>query len=611
MEKEQEIQLAKIIAGAALLVAAWLLPTSGIVRLLTFLVPYLIVGGGVLLEAGENILHGEVFDEDFLMAIATISAFAIGEYPEAVFVMLFFQVGELFEDMAEDRTRESIEKLMDIRPDYANLEKNGEVRQVEPQTVEAGSVIVVKPGEKIPIDGVIVEGSSSLDTMALTGEALPQDVTAGDEVISGCVNQSGVLRIRTTKSFGESTVSKILELVENSAENKSKSERFITKFAKVYTPMVVICALLLAVIPPLFDKHWADWIRIALIFLVISCPCALVVSVPLAFFGGIGGASTCGILIKGGNILDDLTEVKTVVFDKTGTLTKGSFSVTAIHAEKISEQALLELAARAEQYSTHPVAKAICRACKLTPDAADAENVQELAGHGVSAQIDGRTVLAGNERLLRQNGIEVPACTCVGTVVHLAEDGNYLGYIVVGDEVKADAAEAIRELKKRGVEKTIMLTGDRKENADAVAALLGIDEYHAELLPSDKVTHVERLLQENSGKLLFVGDGVNDAPVLARADIGAAMGALGSDAAVAAADVVLMDDQPGKLAKAVQIAARIRSIARQNIAFAIAVKVAMLILGALGFAAMWQAVFADVGVMVLAVLNSVRAMKVK
>ncbi|MCQ2420786.1 MAG: cadmium-translocating P-type ATPase, partial [Clostridia bacterium] len=428
------------------------------------------------------------------------------------------------------------------------------------------------------------------------------------EVISGCVNQTGVLRIRTTKSFGESTVSKILELVENSAENKSKSERFITKFAKVYTPIVVISAVLLAVLPSFFDGQWAVWIRRALIFLVISCPCALVVSVPLAFFGGIGGASACGILIKGGNILDDLTDVKTVVFDKTGTLTKGSFSVTEVHSDRMSVDELLRLAAGAERYSTHPVAKAICSACAQAPDA---ENVQEQAGHGVSAQIDGRIVLAGNERLLRQSGINVPACNCTGTVIHIAENGIYLGYIVVGDEIKPDAAEAIRELKKRGVQKTVMLTGDRQENADEAAKLLGIDEYHAELLPADKVSHVERLLRVQNGKLLFVGDGVNDAPVLARADIGAAMGALGSDAAVAAADVVLMDDQPGKLAKAMQIAARTRSIARQNIAFAIAVKAAVLILGALGFAAMWQAVFADVGVMVLAVLNSVRAMKVK
>ena len=609
MEKEQKIQLGKIIAAAVLLAVVWILPTSGILRLLTFLVPYSIVGFGVLKEAAENILHGEVFDEDLLMALATIGAFAIGEYPEAVFVMLLFQVGELFEDMAEDRTRASIEKLMDIRPDYANLEENGEVRQAAPQAVEVGSVIVVKPGEKIPLDGVIVEGASSLDTAALTGEALPQDVSAGDEVISGCVNQTGVLRIRTTKAFGESTVAKILALVENSVENKSKSERFITRFAKVYTPIVVICALLLGLVPPIFDGQWTAWIHRALTFLVISCPCALVISVPLAFFGGIGGASACGILIKGGNILDDLTNVKTVVFDKTGTLTKGSFSVTAIHPENCTEAELLTLAASAEQFSAHPAAKAVCAACKGSPEAA--EDVRELAGYGVSAVIGARRVLAGNARLLRKSGVEAPEVQAAGSVVYLAADGEYLGAIIVGDEEKPDAAEAIRALKALGVKKTVMLTGDREENARRTAEKLGIDEYHAALLPADKVAYVQALLAQTEGKLLFAGDGVNDAPVLARADIGAAMGALGSDAAVAAADVVLMDDQPVKLARAMEIARRTRGIARGNIAFALAVKAAVLLLGALGLAAMWQAVFADVGVMVLAVLNSVRAMKVK
>ena len=605
-------QVIRLAVSAALLIAAWLLPLSGVWKLIAFALPYFIAGYGVLREAAENIVHGEVFDENFLMAIATIGAFCIGEYPEAVFVMIFFQVGELFEELAVGRSRRSIEKLMDIRPDYANLEKEGETRQISPEEVEIGDIIVVKPGEKVPLDGVVESGSSSLNTMALTGESAPRDVQPGDGVLSGCVNLTGVLRVRVEKGYAESTVAKILELVENSAENKAKSESFIRKFARWYTPAVVIGAALLAVVPSIITGQWSFWVYKALTLLVISCPCALVVSVPLAFFGGIGGASRCGILIKGGNYLEALADAKTVVFDKTGTLTRGSFFVTTIHPTDCSEEELLELAAAAERYSDHPISISIREAYGKPIDEARVQELKELAGHGVSAKIDGRAVLVGNERLMQGSGIDVARCTHDGTMVHVAADGQYLGHIVIDDAVKPDSAEAICALRRLGVAKTVMLTGDQRSVAERVGKELGIDEVRAELLPGDKVGCVEELLEKKTdGTLLFVGDGMNDAPVLSRADVGVAMGALGSDAAIEAADVVLMDDQPSKLALAVRISRRTRAIARQNIAFALGVKLAVMVLTVLGVTNMGPAVFADVGVMVLAVLNSTRAMRIR
>ena len=611
-EENEKVQVIRLAVSAVLLAAAWLSPLVGIWRLLAFLVPYLIAGYTVLWQAAKNILHGEIFDEGFLMAIATIGAFCIGEYPEAVFVMIFFQVGELFEALAVGRSRRSIEALMDIRPDYANLEKDGETRQVSPEEVGIGEIIVVKPGEKIPLDGVVESGSSSLNTMALTGEPAPRDVAPGDSVISGCVNLTGVLRVRVEKRYAESTVAKILELVENSAENKARSESFIRKFARWYTPAVVIAAVLLAVVPSVITGQWSFWVYKALTLLVISCPCALVVSVPLAFFGGIGGASRCGILVKGGNYLEALADAKTVVFDKTGTLTRGSFFVTTIHPTACSEEELLELAAAAERYSDHPISLSIREAYGKSIDEARVQELKELAGHGVSAKIDGRAVLVGNERLMQANGVDVAKCTHEGTMVHAAADGQYLGHIVIDDAVKPDSADAILALRRLGVTKTVMLTGDQKSVAERVGRELGLDEVRAELLPGDKVGCVEELLvQKANGTLLFVGDGMNDAPVLSRADVGVAMGALGSDAAIEAADVVLMDDQPSKLALAIRIGRRTRSIARQNIVFALAVKLVFMVLTVLGVTNMGPAVFADVGVMVLAVLNSTRAMRIR
>ncbi len=611
MTRSQKKELCRILAAAVLLAAASLLPLEGLARLAVFLVPYFVVGWSVLWKAARNIAHGQVFDENFLMALATVGALVIGEYPEAVFVMLFYQIGELFEHVAVGKSRKSIAALMDIRPDTANLERGGELVEVDPEEVAVGSIIVVRPGEKVPIDGVVVEGTSSLDTAALTGESLPRDVAAGDAVISGCVSLSGVLRLRTTRSFGESTVSKILDLVENSAANKSRSEAFITRFARWYTPAVVVGAVLLAIVPSLVTGDWTRWIHQALTFLVISCPCALVVSVPLSFFGGIGGASRCGILVKGSNHLEDLGRTGTVVFDKTGTLTRGVFRVTAVHPETVSEEELLELAALAESYSGHPISLSLREAHGRELDQDRVRDVQELSGHGIRAVVDGRTVFAGNEKLMAQAGVPCRSCELAGTIVHVAADGVYMGHIVISDEIKDDAADAIRALKAQGI-RTVMLTGDRQEVADHVAGELALDEVHAELLPADKVAIVERLLQEHAGrgKLAFVGDGINDAPVLSRADIGVAMGALGSDAAIEAADVVLMDDKPSKLSQAMAISRRTNRIVRQNIVFALAVKAVVLVMGVCGVATMWEAVFADVGVLVLAICNATRTLKV-
>ena len=612
MSKSQKRDLYKIIAAAILLVAAVRIPAEGWTRLAVFLVPYLVIGGSVLWKAARNIAHGQIFDENFLMALATVGALIIGEYPEAVFVMLFYEVGELFEHVAVGRSRKSITALMDIRPDYANVEQGGELRQVDPDEVEVGSVIAVRPGEKIPLDGVVLEGSSSLNTMALTGESLPRDVEAGDSVISGCINLNGFLKVRTTKSFGESTVSRILDLVENSAANKSRSEAFITLFAKWYTPVVVVGAVLLAIVPPLFAGDWTRWIHQALVFLVISCPCALVISVPLSFFGGIGGASKCGILVKGSNYLEALAQTEIVVFDKTGTLTKGTFRVTAVHPEEGPEAELLELAALAESYSSHPISQSLRAAYGRDMDKTRLGEVEEISGHGIRAVIDGRAVLAGNAKLMAQAGVECHPCEFTGTIVHVAADGRYLGHIVISDEVKEDAAETIAALKAQGIRKTVMLTWDRKEVGEAVAEALGLDEVYTELLPGDKVSMVESLLEQTTGggKLAFVGDGMNDAPVLSRADLGIAMGALGSDAAIEAADVVLMDDQPSKLVQAMRISRKTRRIVVQNIVFALAVKAVVLGMGLFGIATMWEAVFADVGVLVIAICNATRALRI-
>ena len=596
--------------------------------LIVYLIPYLLIGHDTLKEAWEGIMEGDMFNEDFLMAIATIGALCIGflpgadtEFPEAVFVMLFFQVGELFEDYAEGKSRDSISHLMEIRPDVANVERNGEVVVVSPDDVKVGETIVIKPGEKVPLDGRIISGSTSLNTIALTGESVPREVQEDDEVISGCINLSGVIRVRTTKSFGESTVSKIIKLVEDANEHKSKSESFITKFARIYTPIVVVAALLLAFFPPLvmeggFMETFPVWLHRALIFLVVSCPCALVISVPLTFFGGLGGASRRGILIKGSNYMDTLAHIKTVVFDKTGTLTRGVFAVEAVHPDKdeandgmhLDAHELLHLAAHVEHFSTHPIGAALRDAfpdeatdgCKVT-------DVEEIAGHGIKAKVGDRTVCVGNSKMMEQIGAKWHNCHLVGTIIHVAVDGKYAGHIVINDQIKEDSAEAVSSLKQLGVQKTVMLTGDREEVGKDVAGKLGLDEYHAELLPTDKVEHVERLL--NEGTLAFVGDGINDAPVLKRSDIGIAMGGLGSDAAIEAADVVLMDDEPSKIATAIRIARRTIRIAHQNVWFAIGVKVAILILATFGMATMWMAVFADVGVTVLAVFNAMRALR--
>ena len=625
MTKKQKKMLLRIIIAAVMLAALYFLPVTGWLRLGLYLVTYLVIGYDILKKAGQGIANGRVFDENFLMAVATVGAFALaiyeksGDYNEAIAVMLFYQVGELFQSYAVGKSRKNISALMDIRPDYANIEQDGKLVQVDPDEVAVGTVIVVQPGEKAPIDGVVVEGSSTLNTSALTGESLPRNVHEGDEIISGCINMTGVLKIRTTKAFGESTVSKILELVENSSSRKSRSEDFIAKFARIYTPVVCYSALALAVLPPVIrlvggmDGQWEQWIYRALTFLVTSCPCALVVSIPLSFFAGIGGASHEGILIKGSNYLETLSQVKTVVFDKTGTLTRGVFEVTAVHHSDMDEQKLLEYAALAECASSHPISKSLQRAYGKAIDRSRVTDIQELSGHGVTAVVDGHPVAAGNSKLMEQLGIPYHDCHSVGTIIHMAVDGQYAGHIVISDVVKPHAREAIEALHKAGVEKTVMLTGDAKKVADAVAAELGVDEVHSELLPGDKVDKVESLLAQQSGKakLAFVGDGVNDAPVLGRADIGIAMGAMGSDAAIEAADIVLMDDEPLQIAKAIRISRKCIGIVYENIVFALAVKFACLVLVAIGLADMWAAIFADVGVMVLAVLNAIRALRVK
>ena len=628
MTKKQKKMLIRILITAAMLVALYIIPVTGWLRLALYLTAYLVIGYDILKKAGQGIVNGRVFDENFLMAVATVGAFALaiyeksGDYNEAIAVMLFYQIGELFQSYAVGKSRKNISALMDIRPDYANIEQDGQLVQVDPDEVAIGTVIVVQPGEKVPIDGVVTEGSSTLNTSALTGESLPRDAREGDEVISGCINMTGVLKIRTTKAFGESTVSKILELVENSSSRKSRSEDFIAKFARIYTPVVCYSALALAIIPPVIrlvggmDGQWEQWIYRALTFLVTSCPCALVVSIPLSFFAGIGGASHEGILIKGSNYLETLSQVKTVVFDKTGTLTKGVFEVTAVHHSDMDEQKLLEYAALAECASSHPISKSLQKAYGKAIDRSRVTDIQESSGHGVTAVVDGHTVAAGNSKLMVQLGIPYHDCHSVGTIIHMAVDGQYAGHIVISDVVKPNAKAAIAALHKAGVEKTVMLTGDAKKVADAVAAELGVDEVHSELLPGDKVdkvAQVEQLLSRQRGKarLAFVGDGINDAPVLSRADIGIAMGAMGSDAAIEAADVVLMDDEPMQIAKAIHISRKCIGIVYENIVFALAVKFACLVLVAIGAANMWAAIFADVGVMVLAVLNAIRALRVK
>ena len=617
MTRKQKKMLVRIAVSAVLLIAAVLVPYQGLWRFALFLPAYFVIGWDVLWRAVRNIAHGQVFDENFLMALATVGAFCTGffgqgEYPEAVFVMLFYQVGELFQSYAVGKSRKSIASLMDIRPDYANVERDGRLLQVDPEEVAVGDTITVKAGEKIPLDGLVLEGSSLVNTSALTGESVPRQVRPGDSVISGCVNQNGLLRVQVTKTFGESTVQKILDLVENASSKKAKAENFITKFARYYTPVVVFCALALAVVPPLFVGNWTGWVQKALIFLVVSCPCALVISVPLSFFGGIGGASRQGILVKGGNYLEVLADTELVVFDKTGTLTKGVFQVTAIHPEGVSQQELLELAALAESYSDHPISRSLKEAWGKALDTARVGQVEELSGRGVRAQVDGKEVWAGNGKLMEEIGLAYRPSGQVGTVVHVAAEGRYLGYILIADEVKPDAKEAIAALKAQGVKKTVLLTGDAKDVGEAVAQELGLDEAYTQLLPGDKVERVEALLQETSpkGKLAFVGDGINDAPVLSRADIGIAMGALGSDAAIEAADLVLMDDKPSKIAKAMEISKRTLRIVRQNIVFALAVKLLVLMLTPFGLANLWEAVFADVGVMVLAILNASRALQV-
>ncbi len=619
-------KLWRIIAAAALLAGAFAVEKTAELPvwqlLLIYLIPYLLIGYDVIAEAVEGLFHGEPFNEDFLMCVATVGALCIGflpgaetQFPEAVFVMLFFQVGELFEDYAEGRSRESISQLMDIRPDTATVERDGEICVVAPDTVEVGETIVVKPGEKIPLDGTVLEGMSSLNTVALTGESLPRDVVPGDGVISGCVNISGLLKVKVGKTFGESTASKIIDLVENAGENKSRSETFIAKFAKIYTPIVVALAFVLAFLPPLisgdFSGYFPIWLQRALTFLVVSCPCALVISVPLTFFGGIGGASKNGILIKGANYMDTLSRLGTVVFDKTGTLTKGQFEVNAVHPDKLDETGLLHLAAHVERYSTHPIAVSLRNAYPNEQDGCTVEDVEEISGHGIRAKVNGDTVCVGNAKMMDSVGAEWHPCHKVGTIIHVAVNGVYAGHIVISDNVKEDSAGAIADLKSLGVGRTVMLTGDREEVGKDVATQLGLDEYHAGLLPADKVEAVGKLIAEKPAgtTLAFVGDGINDAPVLARADVGIAMGGLGSDAAIEAADVVLMDDRPSKVAAAVRIARHTLKIANENVWFAISVKVAVLVLAGFGLATMWMAVFADVGVTVLAVLNAMRTLQ--
>ena len=619
MNKKQKKMLIRIIIAAVLIVVFSLLPAEGYLRFVLFMIPYLVIGYDILKKAFKGILNKQVFDENFLMAVATVGAILLGDYSEGVAVMLFYQIGELFQSYAVGKSRRNISELMDIRPDYANIEKDGTLEQVDPDEVEIGTIIVVQPGEKVPIDGVITEGTSTLNTSALTGESLPRDAKAGDEVISGCINMTGLLKIRTTKEFGESTVSKILELVENSSSRKSKSENFISKFAKYYTPAVCYGALALAFIPPIVllimgkSAMWGDWIYRALTFLVISCPCALVISIPLSFFAGIGGASNQGILVKGSNYLETLAQTKYVVFDKTGTMTQGVFEVSGIHHNKMPDEKLLEYAALAECSSSHPISKSLQKAYGKPIDRNRVTDIEEISGNGVIAKVDGISVAAGNTKLMNRLGIAYQDCHHVGTVVHMAIDGKYAGHILISDIIKPHAKEAIAELKKAGISKTVMLTGDSKRVADQVAGELGIQEVYSELLPADKVSRVEELLNQKSekAKLAFVGDGINDAPVLSRADIGIAMGALGSDAAIEAADIVLMDDDPLKISKAIKIARKCIRIVYENIYFAIGIKILCLILGALGIANMWVAIFADVGVMILAVLNAVRTLFVK
>lgn len=611
--------LIRIIIAAVLIVVFSLLPAEGYLRFVLFMIPYLVIGYDILKKAFKGILNKQVFDENFLMAVATVGAILLGDYSEGVAVMLFYQIGELFQSYAVGKSRRNISELMDIRPDYANIEKDGTLEQVDPDEVEIGTIIVVQPGEKVPIDGVITEGTSTLNTSALTGESLPRDAKAGDEVISGCINMTGLLKIRTTKEFGESTVSKILELVENSSSRKSKSENFISKFAKYYTPAVCYGALALAFIPPIVllimgkPAMWGDWIYRALTFLVISCPCALVISIPLSFFAGIGGASNQGILVKGSNYLETLAQTKYVVFDKTGTMTQGVFEVSGIHHNEMPDEKLLEYAALAECSSSHPISKSLQKAYGKPIDRNRVSDIEEISGNGVIAKVDGVSVAAGNTKLMDRLGIAYQDCHHVGTVVHMAIDGKYAGHILISDIIKPHAKEAIAELKKAGISKTVMLTGDSKRVADQVAGDLGIQEVYSELLPADKVSRVEELLNKKSekAKLAFVGDGINDAPVLSRADIGIAMGALGSDAAIEAADIVLMDDDPLKISKAIKIARKCIRIVYENIYFAIGIKVLCLILGAIGIANMWMAIFADVGVMIIAVLNAIRVLFVK
>ena len=619
MNKKQKKMLIRIIIAAVLIVVFSLLPAEGYLRFVLFMIPYLVIGYDILKKAFKGILNKQVFDENFLMAVATVGAILLGDYSEGVAVMLFYQIGELFQSYAVGKSRRNISELMDIRPDYANIEKDGTLEQVDPDEVEIGTIIVVQPGEKVPIDGVITEGTSTLNTSALTGESLPRDAKAGDEVISGCINMTGLLKIRTTKEFGESTVSKILELVENSSSRKSKSENFISKFAKYYTPAVCYGALALAFIPPIVllimgkPAMWGDWIYRALTFLVISCPCALVISIPLSFFAGIGGASNQGILVKGSNYLETLAQTKYVVFDKTGTMTQGVFEVSGIHHNEVPDEKLLEYAALAECSSSHPISKSLQKAYGKPIDRNRVTDIEEISGNGVIAKVDGISVAAGNTKLMNRLGIAYQDCHHVGTVVHMAIDGKYAGHILISDIIKPHAKEAIAELKKAGISKTVMLTGDSKRVADQVAGELGIQEVYSELLPADKVSRVEELLNQKSekAKLAFVGDGINDAPVLSRADIGIAMGALGSDAAIEAADIVLMDDDPLKISKAIKIARKCIRIVYENIYFAIGIKVLCLILGALGIANMWMAIFADVGVMIIAVLNAIRTLFVK
>ncbi len=626
MNKKQKKMLIRIIITTVMVIALNLIPATGILQLALYLAAYLIIGYDILRKAGRGILNRRVFDENFLMAVATVGAFVLaiysksGDYNEAIAVMLFYQIGELFQSYAVGKSRRNISALMDIRPDYANVERDGKLEKVDPDEVEIDSIIVVQPGEKVPLDGIVTEGSSSLNTSALTGESLPRDVKQGDEIISGCINLNGVLKIRTTKEFGESTVSKILELVENSSSRKSKSENFISKFAKVYTPAVCYSALALAILPPLVQMlflgqtaQWGVWIYRALTFLVISCPCALVISIPLSFFAGIGGASKEGVLIKGSNYMETLSQAKYVVFDKTGTLTQGVFEVSGVHHNEMEEKKLLEYAALAECASSHPISKSLQRAYGKEIDRNRVSDIQEISGHGIIAKVDGREVVAGNSKLMKKLNVEYQDCHKVGTIIHVAIDGKYEGHIVISDLVKEHSKEAIARLKKAGVKKTIMLTGDAKTVAEQVAQSLGIDEVYAELLPGDKVTKVEELLSAKSEKekLAFVGDGINDAPVLTRADIGIAMGAMGSDAAIEAADVVLMDDDPLKISKAIGISRKCLGIVYQNIVFALVIKFGCLALGAVGVANMWFAIFADVGVMIIAVLNAIRALRVQ